>query len=118
MSEINNYDEVIDSRDIIERITELEAEEERTDTEQEELDGLKALAEEGETLSDWEYGVTLINENYFQEYAEEFAQDCGWIDRDRAYQWPYNHIDWKEAADELLMDYTELDFNGTTYYAR
>lgn len=125
MSEITNYDDVIDSRDIIERIdelreqiSELKNEKQNVDDLEEELSTLEALAEEGESLSDWEYGVTLIRDSYFKEYAQEFAEDCGYIQRDRAMQWPYNCIDWDEAADELLMDYTELDFNGATYYAR
>ena len=32
--------------------------------------------------------------------------------------WPANHIDWEAAADALLIDYTEVDFAGETYYIR
>jgi hypothetical protein len=58
----------------------------------------------------------LINESYFETYAEQFADDIGAIDAKAT--WPLNHIDWKAAAEDLLQDYTSLDFGGTTYYGR
>lgn len=116
--EITNSEDIIDSRDIQERIKTLEEQEELDSSEQDELDNLKALETELQDDSEYEYGLTLIRESYFQEYAEDFALDCGYIDRDKQYQWPFNHLDWEAAADELLMDYSEVDFNGTTYYYR
>ena len=32
--------------------------------------------------------------------------------------WPNNHLDWKAAAEELQLDYTEVDFDGVTYWTR
>jgi len=141
---MNNTDNLIDSRDIIERIEELESEledlksaveetEESDDQEsiddiigllkdwerdyQEELDDLRNLQTECETYcSDWKYGATLIHEDYFEDYAKELAEDCGMVDR--SLSWPMNCIDWEEAADQLKMDYTEVDFGGQTYYIR
>jgi hypothetical protein len=84
---------------------------------QDELDALRALAKEGEAeCSDWSHGETLIHEGYFVEYAKQFADDIGAIDRNA--KWPLNHIDWDAAADELRGDYCELDFDGETYLAR
>jgi hypothetical protein len=84
---------------------------------QDELDALRALAEEGEAeCSDWAHGETLIREDCFAEYAKQFADDIGAIDRNA--KWPLNHIDWDAAADELRGDYTELTFDGETYLAR
>jgi len=53
---------------------------------------------------------------YFQDYAQELAEDIGSINKDAA--WPNNHIDWEAAADELLTDYTEVEIGGITYYYR
>lgn len=139
--EISNSDNVIDSRDVIARIDELESglqSDWETDGERlqgemgptfddwlvsqdsddaQELKILRALQDEAEGYaSDWRYGATLINESYFEDYARELADDIGATKKDQG--WPYNHIDWEAAADELLGDYTEVSFDGTTYYVR
>lgn len=112
--EISNADDIIDSRDVIERIAELEADEERTEDESEELAALQALAEEASQYApDWEYGV---RDSYFEEYARELADDIGAMDRNA--NWPLCHIDWEAAADSLKMDYTSVDFDGVTYWVR
>ena len=83
----------------------------------EELAALRALATEGESeCSDWAHGETLIREEYFVEYAKQFADDIGAVNGDA--KWPNNHIDWDAAADELREDYVELTFDGDTYLAR
>ena len=140
---ISNFDDVIDSRDVLERIEALESElmdakdgeseaSEQLDFETwlenaakdenhtlqdsaKELLILKALADEGDTIADWKYGETLIRESHFETYAQELAYDIGAINRDAV--WPNNCIDWERAA-ELKVDYTSLDFDGVTYYAR
>lgn len=117
MAEINNTEDLIDSRDVIERIKELEAQD-KDEQEAEELAALKELNREGEDTfgEEWEYGVTLVHEDYFEDYAQEFAEDIGAIDRNA--QWPLQYIDWEEAADALKMDYSEVDFDGQAYYGR
>ena len=123
--EIDNSQDIIDSRDIITRIEYLEnlkedAESEGNtleDYEQEELTNLKELAEQGENnASDWIYGSTLVRDSYFEEFAEEEANELGLINNDSS--WPFNHIDWEAAAEELQQDYTEIDFDGVTYWVR
>lgn len=84
--------------------------------EEQEYDALKALAEEGESLSDWTYGEALIRESYFETYAQELAEDIGAIDKNAT--WPNNYIDWEKATEALLQDYTAIEFDGVTYYAR
>lgn len=117
MSDISNNDDVIDSRDVIARIEELEAIETRDDDETEELAALQALAKEGaEYAADWEYGETLIRDSYFAEYAEVLAEDIGAIGRNA--KWPLTCIDWEQAARELKMDYTAIGFAGVTYWVR
>lgn len=158
---IDNYADCIDSRDVIARVEELEADRETlqeavndaqealdtfdletyegglpadlhpinlngavTDAKAE-LDGwedadeynsLKILVEDGEGLPDWNDGVTLIRDSYFEDYAREFAEEIGAIPDDA--KWPCDCIDWEQAASELQMDYTSVDFNGVTYWAR
>jgi hypothetical protein len=44
------------------------------------------------------------------------AEDIGAVQSDL--HWPNRCIDWEQAADELKMDYTTVDFAGVTYYLR
>lgn len=81
-----------------------------------ELKALKALADQGEGYGDWSYGETLIRESYFQDYAMELAGDIGDIPKDVG--WPCTCIDWERACRELKMDYTEVDFDGVSYFMR
>jgi len=85
--------------------------------EAEELKQLKKLADDAEGYtSDWSHGAQLIRDSHFEEYAQEFAEDIGAIDRKVA--WPYTCIDWERAARELQMDYTAVEFDGVTYWVR
>ena len=141
----NNTDDVIDSRDVIARIEELteqrdtfgatdedEAEasieeisghakrdqwDKENPEEKDELDALKRLAEEAEGYApDWTHGETLIRDSYFTEYAQQLAEDIGAIKSDAS--WPATCIDWEQAARELKMDYTAVEFDGVTYWVR
>lgn len=137
---ISNSDDLIDSRDVIERINELsetrdellyqiDAAEDKEEAEaakialedwEESDEGLELkvllkLQEEAEG-GDWEYGETLIRDSYFEQYAQDFAEEIGAVDRDA--QWPANHIDWEAAADELKQDYTCVDYDGVDYWIR
>lgn len=130
----SNTDDVIDSRDIIARIEELQAEREGHNATDDdtisvtpwskeypddaaELAALEALASEAEGYAaDWKYGEPLIRDSYFKSYAQELADDIGAIDRNAS--WPLSCIDWNQAARELRMDYTAVDFDGVTYWVR
>lgn len=82
-----------------------------------ELQPLTDLRDEAEPYCpDWRYGATLIADDYFEDYAYELANDIGAIPDDMS--WPANCIDWTKAADALKMDYTSVDFDGTTYWIR
>ena len=128
---ISNMDDIIDSRDVLARIEELRDEIEAYDEERlermatdademggerVELAALEALADEAEGCGDWEYGETLIRDSYFENYAEELANDIGAINAEAT--WPNNCIDWERAARELQMDYTSVEFDGVTYWLR
>lgn len=121
--------DVIDSRDLIARLEELNEldqtwnpedehpEDPMTDDEREELNALRAICDEGESsISDWFSGVALIRDSYFTEYAQELADDIGAINRDA--QWPLDCIDWDRAAEALKQDYGTVEIEGYTYYGR
>lgn len=106
--------EIIDSREVIDALT---LPFNGLDPEQRGLAAaLVDLAEQGETLEDWAHGVTLIRDDYFTRYAEEYAIDCGLVDP--AALWPACYIDWERAAADLRMDYTPLQYGTVTYWAR
>ena len=82
-----------------------------------ELKALRELADEAEGYCpDWKYGAPLIRDSYFKSYAREYAEDTGELDKNLS--WPHSCIDWDDAARELQMDYTAVDFDGVTYWVR
>ncbi len=120
---LDNTQDIIDSRDVIARIEELELEQGDVDPgcfpdeDQEELTTLKALAAEGADYApDWQYGEALIRATYFKTYAQELAEDCGMVPEGN--NWPCYCIDWDRAARELQIDYTSIDFDGVEYWVR
>lgn len=128
---ISNTDDIVDSRDVIARIAELQEIQDAVDhadpldadqptslddDEKAELATLKKLADQCEGYGDWEHGATLIRDSYFQEYAEELADDIGAIDRNAT--WPCNCIDWEKAARELQVDYMSVEWDDVTYWMR
>lgn len=120
---ISNTDDVIDSRNVIERIEELQGERdsfeldgeenpeawaEQNPDDAEELRVLEALAEECEDYaSDWRRGEALIRESYWEDYVQEL------LDMPH-----YLVIDWEATARNIAVDYAEVDFGGVTYYIR
>ena len=113
--EISNSEDVIDSRDINERINWLEDTDD--DDEKAERAALIALRDEAEGYAeDWQYGVALIRDSHFKDYAEELAEEIGAINRNPT--WPNNCIDWDEAARQLQQDYASVEFDGVEYWVR
>lgn len=116
MSELDQYADMIDSREVIERIEELETSDTLGADEAAELASLREFAAEASEVSDWPYGETFIRDSYFTTYAQELAEDIGAVDSEAS--WPAYCIDWERAARELRMDYTSYEFAGVTYWAR
>jgi hypothetical protein len=139
-----NCESVIDSRDVIDAIAEMESDREClreefdedpanagvdfdnwvcnstgdawSREEQDELIALKALAKEAEgCCEDWSHGATLIHHAYFVDYCEELLIDIGALPKDIP---DYLVIDWNATAKNLKVDYAEVDFNGRTYFIR
>lgn len=142
--EISNSEDIIDVRNVIERVEELRSEiedetellgdhpdEPNTPARQTRLDNIEALRAELTPLENllgemagyggdhqWEgrrYPVTLIRDDYFPTYAEELAAD---ISNVKAAEWPFNCIDWQKAAEQLKVDYSCAEFDGVTYWYR
>ena len=114
---ISNSDDIVDSRDVIARIEDLESDEDRDKDEQDELDALIALRDEAAGYApDWEFGEALIKDSYFEAYTEQLADDIGAIDSNAT--WPLNCINWDLAASELQLDYTSVEWDGVAYWIR
>ena len=57
----------------------------------------------------------FVRDSYFVEYAQELAEDlCA--ARGTLVRWPFNCVNWQEAADELQQYYYDVDFDGVTYW--
>lgn len=79
------------------------------------LDECKGNGGDHQHQGDW-YPVTLIRDTYFEDYARELAEDIGAVPAE--YTWPTSCIDWEQAARDLRMDYTSVDFDGVDYWTR
>ncbi len=42
-----------------------------------------------------------------EDFAESFAEELGYMNESKG--WPFNCIDWKQAAIDLMMDYSEAN---------
>jgi antirestriction protein len=92
------------------------------ETDADEFSKLKSLLEDlagnggdEQWRGDW-YPITLIPDYEFEDYARELADDIGAINKNAS--WPNTCIDWEQAARELQMDYTTVEYDGTTYWYR
>lgn len=133
--EITNSEDIIDSLDIIGRIGALESEMEDAKGDwdgsseltmpealrdfknaglMDELESLRKLRDEADGSPGWEHGETLIRDSYFNEYAEQLAEDIGAISKNMT--WPACHIDWDAASDTLKQEYMSVDFAGVEYW--
>lgn len=121
--EIDNRMDYIDSRDIMERIKNLEEMRDEYEDdwneapESEELDSLLAIQEECEGYGDWKYGETLIRRSEWVEYCQEFCVDVGYVSSELP-GLIENNIDWKGVADDMEQDYMTVDFDGVEYLMR
>jgi hypothetical protein len=144
-NQITSGEDIINTRDLIARIEDLESTKEALEedvenatTQDEVLEATKALhdfaedegaelklllklASDCESLPDYHHGETLIRESYFTDYITQLIDDCYEMPKELATgRWPYNHIEvnYERAAEEAKSDYTCIEFDGVTYYAR
>lgn len=79
------------------------------------LDDVKGYGGDEQWRGDW-YPVGFIADSYFEQFAQELAEDIGAINRDAS--WPNTCIDWEQAARELQQDYSIVTINGSDYWYR
>ena len=106
--------DIIDSRDLLDELKTLDEEDSYDKERIEMIDDLK----EEVGKDNFEMGVTFIRENYWVQYCEDLAYDCGYMDRQDDNNPLHYHIDWQGWADAVEMDYSQTDFDGDTYYWR
>lgn len=114
--------DVIDVRDIIARVEELDAEKPNelhkwADNKEyaallDILDELKGNGGDEQWRGDW-YPVTLIRDSYFIDYARELLEDCGDIPKNLPH---YIAIDWKKTAINIRQDYSHISLDATYWY--
>jgi len=95
------------------RVTFEAAESEYGSDEEKELKELDELESE---ISDFRHGEQMIAEDDFEDYARHLAREAG--DVPQKLDWPFNCIDWEQAARELEADYTSVEYQGDTYLVR
>lgn len=121
--EITNLADLIDSRDIRERIEELEdviPTYEATgglnaDPERHELAALRDLWDQ--LHHEREHGLSLVRDSYFTEHVEEEGTEL-FLSDGQADNPLYSYIDWERWARDLQSDYYDVDFGGVTYWVR
>lgn len=119
--------DLIDVRDIIARVEELEGEIEGEGcTEacrdmavelhglQHTLSLLRGSGGDEQWRGDW-YPVMLIRSSHFTQYAREMLEDCGTIPKDLP---AWVEIDWEATAANMLYDYSAIILDNTDYYYR
>lgn len=119
--EISNTDDMVSFDTITERVEALE-DAERDEMEETEYKVLVALLKETcgyggdhQWRGDW-YPGYMVRDSHFEEYAQTLAEDIGAIDRNAT--WPLTCIDWAQAARELQMDYSTVEYDGVTFWYR
>ena len=85
-------------------------------------DELKQIEEVNELENDidngeFDFGTTLIDEDDFEEYCEDLVSDIGDLPTDLP-SYISNNIDWSGVAEDLKVDYLDVEFRGTTYLYR
>ena len=125
--DISSGNDVLDVRDIIARVEELEGEyDTAADKEDEaerleELNKLNALLDElcgnggdKQWRGDW-YPITLIRDSYFVEAMEEDLKSLGYLPKDMPW---WIEIDMDKTAANMQQDYSSVDYDGETYWYR
>lgn len=143
-STMDDFGDVFDSREVEERIDDLEGTRQTLvdaveECEQDHADDVQALQAAREALAEWDasddaeelsklrafrddvsspewsYGLTLIRESYWEEYCEELVKDIGDLPNGIP---NYIVIDWTATAQNLAQDYSTAELDGDTIYYR
>ena len=101
---------MIYGHDLVQELTDLLDREDGLNSD--ELDELEELRNLISEVGDLEELDVLIPFDDFEEYAREQASSMYGSYMEH---WPMSCIDWRQAAEELSYDYTEVEFRGETY---
>ena len=80
-----------------------------------EFDEIAEINEIEEECSEFQYGETLISEDYWEDYCRDLVEDCGYISKDFP---SWIEIDWEATASNISADYTTVNYQDETYYIR
>lgn len=67
-----------------------------------------------EIINELSQDETLISDDYFDEYAEDFIKEV--YDLREVPSIILNNVDWQNVASDLKQDYTEIDIENVTYH--
>lgn len=81
-----------------------------------ELAALRKLQDQAEGYCDWHNGATLIRERHLRDYIQEQIEDTDSECLKALPSYIRDNIDWEGVCNDLESDYTEVDFDGTSYY--
>lgn len=123
---MDTYADMLDLKDIVERLAELREMASDPDTELDEdeaaeLAQLEDVAEAfrtdiGAELEEYAKDApTLIRASYFVEYCQELADDLGYTSSDNPL---ICYIDWEAWAQDCAYDYSTVHFGGTKWMVR
>ncbi len=131
MAELDTRGDIIDAREVTDRIEELEAElpqkagdvmpgtSDDIEDMQAELAMLEAFMESAKGCGgdhDWRgdwYPLIFIRDDYFETYMDEMLEDIGDLPRDLP-----GYLTITVNYDALQSDYTAFDLDGCAYWAR
>lgn len=65
--------------------------------------------------SEFDYGCTLVSEDYWEDYVEDLLVEIGYLPKDLP---SWIEIDWEATANNVKVDYIEVEYQGQTYYGR
>ena len=125
LDELSN-ENTFDAHDLQDRIDELESldladmsDDERANEYENEVAELETLLELADEIGDstLRYGETMIRESYMTDYLRELVYDIGDLPRDLP-SYIESNIDWDGVCDDLMMDYSECEIDGVTFYFR
>ena len=109
-----HYEEMTESfEDIRFEEEEIESWKEDFEDELKEIEEINTI--EDDLGSEFEYGVTLVDVDDWEEYVEELLEDIGYIPKDFP---SWIEIDWGATADNVRQDYIEVDYQGNSYLGR
>lgn len=114
MIDITNFDDVIDSRDILEYIEKYKDDKDF----EEEVEALQSIVDEycgnyTDGLEDLKFGVFFIRDSYFEEYMSDYFFEVNQVDEALEC-----YIDIEAFARDQQYDYASVNFDGVEYWYR